>query len=513
MKLYDTLAGELIKLYPELRERQIHHLLEKYIPAVLNELCRGLIRPANDNNEISFSLTNIDQGIITYQKKRYTIHKFMSRSPVTRLIDVKFSGNIGKLSRVVFNELYKEQIMNEILEMSYTPLTPAQQQELLKRANTLIPVDAQSLANYIIQSRSDAQRSSGAYQEKVMINLRRANELMGQIQEYQGSNYLAEYRETADSGRQYGHGLSLQIVSKELRHAVLGPCHQYDFQAHSFAVMASIARAIDPTVICSQISEYIRNRTVIRQRIARDVGVSESVIKSIFTSLGFAARPVNNPFNSIRRALPSDDAYNRLINQTEFRYITEELAKINQVILNCDDFTGDFVGAGGYTYTSTITDSQGRTRRKTDSQRLAWIYQNFEAQITQNFIQLVQAASGQVPLTTVHDCVYYAQPVPANVLVDAQVQLRELYEFVRIEHTPIWPISTDTGFTDRFQEHNHQNQEHLEFIRQEESFARGYAGDWNTHAPAKSWNEPLTELQPNYEEYEYEYQYDWRNTL
>jgi hypothetical protein len=176
--------------------------------------------------------------------------------------------------------------------------------------------------------------------------------------------------------------------------------------------------------------------------------------------------------------LPSDDAYNRLIRQTEFRYITEELAKINQVILNCDDFTGDFVGAGGYTYTSTITDSQGRHRKKTDSQRLAWIYQNFEAQITREFVDIIRTASGQEPLTTVHDCVYYAQPVPASVLVDAQVLLRDLYEFVRIEHTPIWPISTDTGFTDRFQETDDQIQEHRQHIVDEENLATGYFSNW-----------------------------------
>jgi hypothetical protein len=120
MKLHDILAVQLTRLYPDLKQYQISRILEKYIPAVLNELCRGLIRPANDNNEISFDCSSMRSraGQLKFRNQTTYVFEFMSRTPVTRLIDVKFSGNIGRLSRVVMNEMYKEQIMNEILEMS-----------------------------------------------------------------------------------------------------------------------------------------------------------------------------------------------------------------------------------------------------------------------------------------------------------------------------------------------------------------------------------------------------------
>ena len=518
MRLRDRLFSEIQKHYGDgIKTYQIDRLLDHYLPCVLIEINESITRPENPNGELSLSLLALDAiGIIRYQGRRYKLQRFMNLIPETRLFDVVFSGNIGKYSRVVLNPSYQDDIMKELLDLNGGIPTPAEKKILLARANHRIPIDQVSLNNFIIQADHRARTASGGLLLKIVRDLKRARTLNDYIECVKGQYYLSEYRQPSDSGREYGHGLSVQNLSRELRHAVLGVCHQYDFQAHSFAVMASLARAINPELSVAQITDYIRYRQPIRQRIARDVGVTEAQIKGIFTSLGFGARPVNNPYNSIRKILPDDASYQRLLAQQEFLYITQELEQINATILNYWGFQGA-VEFNGYTFTETETGPSGRQVKKSDNQRLAWIYQNLEAQLTRKFIEIIRERTGLEPLTTVHDCIYYRQQIPASALVDVQVILRESLEYVRVEHTAIWPLTTAAGYSDRLSDQAQWEQEHQERIRQSELEARGYVSPVaQTLTVQQSPGRTQSVIQdlesgPDYTEYTYEY--DWRTDV
>jgi len=75
--------------------------------------------------------------------------------------------------------------------------------------------------------------------------------------EEDGEYLFPEYWEQSDSGRYYGHGTSLQRVSKEVRHAALGRCHMYDVKAASYALLTRVGLAIDPALDVGVLVNYV----------------------------------------------------------------------------------------------------------------------------------------------------------------------------------------------------------------------------------------------------------------
>jgi len=507
MNLSNIISDEIKKIYPDIKPYLADRYANKYVSVVLPEIKQAILRPGNENEELSFNSKFVynDCGITNTRERLFS---FLQKSPKTRLIDITFRGNIGKLSRVKLNPIYKEQIMFELLEMPTQALTDRERKEIAQRTNKIIEIDTASLASFIEHTQQQTRITGpGKYYDALANNLLRARELYLEHQIHDGKTCLFEYWESADTGREYGHYNSLQRMNREVRHAALGVCHKYDFQAHSFAVMASIAKTIDPTIKIAQVEDYIRYRKNIRTRIAKEVGISEDAVKSVFTSLGFGARPINNPFNAIRRQVYTADAYERLINQTEFKFITEDLKTINATIdayLPDQDFEWNL----GLRY--QYQNANGR--RKTVNQKLAWIYQNTEAYLTKKFIQLIESMTGLTPLMTVHDCVYYRQKLPTSAVIDCQIILREEYEYIRIEHEDIWPIGTDQQFNQRFEQDNLEEQEHKNRVYQEELDACSYQSDIMAQVQDCNRYDSIAELrariekenQPDYTEYHYE---------
>jgi hypothetical protein len=363
--------------------------------------------------------------------------------------------------------------------------------EIERTANYWVSVDPSSLASFIAKTTATLQatRNGNAYTEKLLRNLTAAKQLATMIHSADNTHatpYLNERWEMADSGRIYGQGYSLQRMPKEVRHAALGFCHKYDFKASAFALMAGLAHAIDPALQLGAILDYITHRQKIRQRIASQLSISESLVKTIFTSLGFGAELKNNQHNAIRGALAmaarqqldpairlerdsynnfGADAYNRLVTNPTFRYIYDELQQINATIIN--HYKADSLTIGDLTYKPIDTRTG---KRRTDKQKLAWIYQALESQTMQLFADLAE----QEPLLTTHDCIYFKQKLPASVVVDATYQLQQQYPYLRFEHEAIYPIAEDEYHVARFSEAEQYERQHYEFIAAETQRAALY---------------------------------------
>jgi hypothetical protein len=302
------------------------------------------------------------------------------------------------------------------------------------------------------------------------------------------THYLHEHWEVADSGRTYGHGMSLQRMTQEVRHAALGCCHKYDFKASAFALMAGLANAIDPSVNSYALRDYIKNRAAIRQRIAHELGIDVAVVKEIFTALGFGAELKNNQHNAIRgtlakvarqqhdpsERLPHDTycnlgvvEYQRLIANTTFRFIYDELQIVNHTILSYFDGTPLVIDGRHYSQIDAKTGKKRNSRQK-----LAWIYQALESKAMREFASYAQ----QPVLLTTHDCIYFKQKLPASVVVDATHQLQQTYPYLRFEHEAIYPIATDQYYADLRVEADEFERQHHAFIADETKRAALYYG-------------------------------------
>ena len=239
----------------------------------------------------SFSQSNMREVIGTIGKKQEYIYQIMRDDLSTSLLVVIRKGfnknGVSKLSVVKINPIYKDLIMEELLDLRIEA-NEKLLDEIEQNSNYCVNVDPTSLASFIAKTTATISSTSygKAYKDKLFRNLAAARQLQSMIHSADADHptpYINERWETADCGRIYGQGYSLQRMPKEVRHAALGVCHKYDFKACAFAIMAGLAAAIDPTIKIGATLNYVINRKKIRERIAEQLNISESLVKEIFT--------------------------------------------------------------------------------------------------------------------------------------------------------------------------------------------------------------------------------------
>ncbi len=475
-RLSSLIKDQLLLHNSTIKESKADKWSKKYVNVIVGELIQGLKFKSSDIDSIQFRKKEVQKamGLVVIDRKDHWLFHYFTNAGINLVQTIQL-GFTGFNSRVKITERYKEMLLDLIalkIGSQVVRVSPELVEETIAAANRLIPVNRQSLCDYIERSREQALTSTGNYKNTIIDGIARATDLLQLIVTDETGEYLPEAYFTADTGREYGRGFSLQCQPKLIRHAALGHCHQYDFQAHSFAVMTSLARMIaansGQTIQTSAIEDYVRYRSRIRQQISTETGIVVDKIKSIFTSLGFGARISASPYTAIRGQV-TEEQFELLINNRTFGYIVEELRAVQDLIADHFPATG-FDGELGFRYEPV--DAEGHKRNR--SQRLAWIYQNLETYTRVKFQDYVRSQTGQEPLLTVHDGVYYLQPIPAEVLVDAQVMLRDEFELVRIEHTPIWPITTNAGYANRHAELDQEQLDHQQRMREQERIARGY---------------------------------------
>ena len=479
-KMKHKLEDALLVLYPHMKPLLARRYATKYADAVLGELATRLAMRSDEeeaDGELNFAAETVRgaAGRCDVEGKTGYIYTLMQEHPTTSIVICTYTGNsiTQRVSRVIINPTYKAEVIQELRRMAIdnVPLQQTEQQQLeaiQAKANRQVRIDAESLASYIEHTsktlRSDELETT--YEQKLICNLRTANYLMNIAYEQNGMCYVDEYWDKIDSGRTHGHGRSLQRIAKEVRHAALGHCWRYDLKAASYALMTQMAKGIDPTIKTAGLQEYVQQRSVIRKRIALDVGISEEWMKQIFTALGFGAELKDNPYNSIRHKL-GQEKFHKLIANAEFAIISNQLKSVSQTItdeIGSDDF--DLFGA---TYRN-IDPKDGSKRTK--NQMLAWIYQRLETQVMQEFIEMLPC--DYTVLLTVHDCVYLDKKLHSSTTQDIKYKLRSKYELVDFEGEKITPIHTPGYVSTKQREHDHAIQQHKAFIAQQVQATKSY---------------------------------------
>jgi hypothetical protein len=319
--------------------------------------------------------------------------------------------------------------------------------------------------------------------------------MVHEADETNNTAYLRERWEMADCGRIYGHGYSLQRMTKEVRHAALGECHKYDFKACAYAIMASVAHAVNPALKIATVLDYVKNRAKIRARIAAEVGIGEDVVKTVFTALGFGAKLLNNTHNAIRKELGAatrkqqtelvdeeiynyrlgEEEYLRLTSNETFKNIYEEMQLINATVLGF--YEGDDFVIDGNAYVpfykckvATKKRKVGDLVRRNDAKKLGWLYQALEAMAMKQFAELAQ----QEPLLTTHDCIYFKHKLNAEQVKDITWQLQQTFAYLRFEYEPIRPIATDEYYANKRAAIQNNEDAYEAFKKQQIAYSNNY---------------------------------------
>jgi hypothetical protein len=268
----------------------------------------------------------------------------------------------------------------------------------------------------------------------------------------------------------------------------LGHCYRYDFKAASYSLMTAYAQGIDPNLKTTAITEYVRDRSAIRKRIARDIGVREDQVKTVLTAIGFGAQLKDNRYSAIRKELGSE-SYNRLLANTEFTLIKEQLDAVRKTI-TADLGTGDFEIGG---MVCTAVDPKDGTKR-TKSQKLAWLYQRLETFAMEQFLKRIPA--DHKLLLIVHDCVYLDRPIPSAQLVDIKHQLSEMFPTLDVEGEHVIPIHVRGYVPQSVRVAQDAEAEHRARIAAEQQKAMLYVSPLNAALPATCSTPPPAPLAP-----------------
>lgn len=475
----EKLKLALMKRFPEMKDFIAERCVTKYLNAVMPELITQFMSASKEdlaNGEIDFPEYKVIRECerIQFRGHQEYIYTLMNEHPTTALIIVTYKGNSlsKRVSRVTFNQNYKKEIM-EAMQSLEIELDPKHLDELEEMSNADWDINAESLASYIVATRETLKsieaigtNKSNKYQETLIRNLRIANELIQRCKEKDGQTFIREYWEEIDSGRIHGHGISLQRIPKQVRHAALGHCHKYDFKAASYALMTSLALKLDPEIKVAALKDYIKNRAVIRKRIAADVGISEDWMKNIFTSLGFGAVLKDSPYNSIRGMI-GQDKYHVLISNVEFVDIKNALDRVSDTINK--HFANDTFELCGRTY-KQINPKDGRKRTK--NQKLAWIYQCLESHAMSLLASMIPEQ--YKTMLFVHDCIYLDKRLPAQRVADIKWQLSTQYPLLNFEHEEITPIHANADHGKQEREIDNTELAHKQFIAHQEGIAENY---------------------------------------
>jgi hypothetical protein len=458
-------------------------------------------------SEFSFPKHKVFLAMGRYGNPQDYIYTLMQKRSETSILLQVSEGfcyaNNSQLTVMRFNPIYEELLMQELQDLKLDR-NEELMDDLEQTYTHIVDVDVASLRGYINKTKqSIAENKKGMhYKEALLRNLTAAKQLMVMVHEADERNphsaYLLERYETADCGRSYGKGLSLQCMRKEVRHAALGVCHQYDFKACAFAVMAGLAHAINPSLKIGGVLDYVRLRAKIRERIAKEVNVDIKLVKSVITAIGFGAKLRNTQFGAIRRELMlyaqnahdrniwlekadwnklGEDEYKRLLANQTFIGIYNEFQLINETIINYFDDDGFEINSFVYSKIDPHAkrlDKFGKRKKASDfrtkAQQLAWIYQALETQAREHFEKL----SGQKALLTTHDCIYFKQKLPVSLKHDILDKLQQTFPYLAFEHTPIYPIADKQTFDGRFAEQIEFEREHKERMKEQEVKSRSH---------------------------------------
>lgn len=479
-----------------LYERCVNNYLSAILPALSHAIALNNKNTGFKADGFSFAQLKLREEMGRLGKPQKYIADVMKRHADTSLIiEIKkgFAHTNGSsmLSLVKLNPIYKELIMDELLNLRMDKKNLKLLDEIESAPNYTVNVDSASLASFISKTACTINTTTNgeAYKDKLLRNLMAAKQLQTMIHdagETHATTYIKERWEQADSGRIYGHGYSLQRMPKEVRHAALGYCYKYDFKASSFALMAGLAHAINPALKIGAVIDYVQYRKGIRERIAKELNIDVETIKTIFTAIGFGAELKNNQFNAIRGAFAKvarmkhdasvrleRDVYNnlgadefmRLVENRTFGDIYEALQVINKTIL--DYYKTNELVIDGRTYSS---NNPKTGKKRNDRQKLAWIYQALEFKAMVQLTEMIK----QEPLLTTHDCIYYKKKLPVSVKQDATYLLNQQFPYLRFEEEEIVPIVTDEYFAARYADANKVQQEHLQRINEGELLAHNY---------------------------------------
>ena len=451
----------------------------------------------------------VPEEIMISGKSHYWAYILRDKFPLWTVIQTGTPGershidiNHTPLWRSIVNNSISQKILedHEIYEKISGLIDDSQMRNLSQEATyELIPVDVKNLDNAIGKFLSYYNE---AYLENNTGRMTMVIKMIAQARNIHNATMLmsAEHGEklihfpTIKKHRKYYLGdLNLLGCLKEVRHAALGECHEYDLRGAVFSFYADYCRR--NKLENTHISAYVANIDQVRHLLAeiiqpylnKPLDDCLDIIKTYLTALGFGANSMHGYYDAGQNKLVYG-ALPEILMEPEARKALHETDILQGMI-------AEIKGILDHVKQNTNDAERERWCEKNSKQRfnarskLSELFFQHEQEVMATMIDYIKHKQPDNEiLLQVHDCIYVKYHIDVNSLHDI-LRIDDVNPYMRIGYKKIDRYAN----LDLLEQNEHQNIEHMERIRAEEALAKNYQSA-NVMIDTETANKPRPKL-------------------
>lgn len=455
--------------YSDISEKRLEKALRQYLIRFIEEF---LVHTMGEKNNLKlpnlyyFRLTQFNKNAVRvqHQGQRINLTKWIAtHNPLFQIIERahKYSkeNSIIKLLYTV-DEKYK--ITKNHLENYYhvcrenPALTWSPEEiEILERAlygvnyphlqaanYEQVPINLSSLGAFIdnsIYNLAHSANKSDRYYAKLRKNIQDGTVIY--LLAFINNHLLKQIPSETISPREYYKKPNLLNCSREVRHAALGECTEYDLDNSVYrwqlTFIDDIQRETGKKIQTKYTREYIDNKTVIRNKLQSlmnstnlHMNTKEKMIKQAMTALSFGARTTHNSWfhngawhYSALRTILHKPIYDQFIEDSFVSAFIQEQNIIRKEIF-------EYV-------TQHRPELKKIHKRVNRSKVLVFLYHEFETKII-NLVRENICDANKI-LLRVHDAVYTKGSINLNDYDDIAYHLGQRSQWIRFQKSQTHP--------------------------------------------------------------------------
>ncbi len=513
------------KVLPQLRkafptppgraERALNNYVSRLRDMLIKSLSRGQTPLEAKANLFSLSLHELANKGGQIGEKKVRVHAWLRDNGFALVEPAVIGTNLtGMVSKVKFTDLVmlewhepevdtnstvvdgvsvttqllqnSEQLNKEIFDLLYPDYGVCIADHRFDEVFDVVDIDIGSLRNYIEWLQSAARHFTATKRNHYLFQAR----LILAVALHTGGKYY-QRKFLSDFGRTYYKGTSAQNVNKDLRHAMLGDCWEYDIRSSVVAWKMGFAAAyIAKNAPKSSVAKtfgftevYLRDKAAFMKNVRQNVFEQDcdlpeelqlKMLKKAFTALSFGARKSSkgwinkngeweNP--SIVDIFQRADERDRFLNDVHVCGFTAEQTQL-------DDFLYDGV-VKKYPDLLRLPYLQTQSGRPSKSKVIAYMYQHEETEVM-DVVREALRDFGKTVLANIHDAIVVRHHLNAGDKYDIELRMRAR------TNNPYWSLGATEvkRWAASTKEAEKAEELHRQRIAAEEALAAGYVSSW-----------------------------------
>jgi hypothetical protein len=349
-----------------------------------------------------------------------------------------------------------------------------------------VDIDVASLKNYIIWLQEEARHFTETKRNHALFQAR----LVLAVAQHTGGNYY-QRKIHSDFGRTYYSGTSVQNVNKELRHAMLGDCWEYDIRSSVVAWKLGYAqdyvaqhypnKTVDYVFTLSTL--YLRNKAALMANVKMPVfgkesdlaeALQEKMLKQAFTALSFGARVSGKAWvnrNGEWQNPSIADIFKRADERERFLADFLVCGFVQEQTM-LDNYLYEGV-AQHYPDLLKLLYLQTQSGRPSKSKVVAFLYQHEETAVM-DIVRGTLAEHGKKVLANIRDAIVVRQRLSADLKHEIELRMQEQTA------NPNWRLGSEQvqRWHASAKEVKAREAAHRQRIAEEQALTAGYKNQW-----------------------------------